>query len=52
MRFVLLGIFVFCFLVIPMYLLNTVMMPELAGLQQTYAHADDIAARVAEPQSR
>jgi hypothetical protein len=40
MRFIFLGIFVFFFVVAPMYLLNTLVMPELTHLQQAYAGAD------------
>lgn len=47
MRFMLLGIFVFFFVIIPMYLLNTLVMPELQSLKQTYARADTVAQRLA-----
>lgn len=33
----------------PLYLLHTLVMPQLEQLQYTYSHADEIAARVAQP---
>lgn len=47
MRFILLSVFIFFFVALPMYLLNTLVMPELNALQQTYAHAGEIADRAA-----
>ena len=40
MRFMLLGIFAFFFVAMPMYLLDTLVMPELNSLQYSYAHQD------------
>ncbi|HUB93684.1 MAG TPA: hypothetical protein VMB52_04225 [Verrucomicrobiae bacterium] len=37
MKFILLGIFVFFFVGMPLYLLNTVVMPEVSGLAKSYA---------------
>lgn len=47
MRFILLGIFVFFFVALPVYALNTLVMPELNSLQYAYAHAGEIADRAA-----
>jgi hypothetical protein len=32
-------------MVTPLYLLNTLVMPQLKGLEYTYSHADEIAQR-------
>jgi hypothetical protein len=38
MKFLLLGVFVFFFVYIPLYLLNSLVMPDLNGLEQSYSH--------------
>lgn len=43
MRIIGLTLFVLLFAVTPFYLLNSVVMPQLAQLQQTYDHVDEIA---------
>jgi len=48
MRWVLLGIFVFFFFIVPMYALNTLVMPELNSLKTTYANADTTAENIAQ----
>jgi hypothetical protein len=47
MKIILLSVFVFFFVAVPFYILESVVMPGLDSLQQTYAHADDIAEQVA-----
>ena len=43
MRFILLGVFVFFFVWLPMKLLDTLVMPQLVSLEHTYQHAGEIA---------
>lgn len=40
MKYVLVGIFIFFFVALPMYMLSTLVMPELNSLQRTYTHLD------------
>lgn len=47
MKFILLGVFVTFFVALPMYLLNSLVMPELSGLKQTYSQASNIAVQSA-----
>ena len=54
MKFLLVAIFVFFFVAMPMYLLNTFVMPQVQNLQQVYANAghtaDAVAQGAAQPQ--
>jgi hypothetical protein len=43
MKWMLLTIFIFFFVFAPLYLLNSLVMPDLLGLKQTYLHADQRA---------
>lgn len=47
MRWLSLGIFVVIFVITPMYLLNTFVMPELQSLKQVYGNADATASSIA-----
>lgn len=47
MKFLLVGVFVGFFVALPVYLLNTLVMPELNALQYTYAHAGQLADKAA-----
>lgn len=47
MRLMLLGVLILFFVVLPMYLLNAVIMPELNGLQNFYANSGAIAEAAA-----
>ena len=47
MKYIFVAIFVFFFVGLPMYVLNNMVMPQLAQLQQTYAHAGQMADRIA-----
>jgi hypothetical protein len=47
MRLLSLGVFVAIFVITPMYLLSTVVMPELQSLQQTYSNAGATASAIA-----
>ena len=38
MKFIFVGIFIFFFVMIPMYLLNTIVMPALNSLEYSYAN--------------
>ena len=49
MKLLLLGIFVFFFVVVPMFLLDHMVMPAIDSLQNTYAHADVMAQQIANP---
>lgn len=42
-----LSLLVLVFVAMPLYLLNNMVMPDLLGLQNTYARADAIAERAA-----
>ena len=42
MKLVLLAVFVFFFVCLPMYALNALLLPELNTLKYTYAHADQV----------
>ena len=46
MKLVLLAVFVFFFVVLPMYMLNALLLPELNALRQTYANAGQTADQV------
>jgi len=48
MRLILFGIFGAVFVILPFYLLNTMVMPELNSMQQFYAHEGQIVSKVAE----
>ncbi len=47
MKYMLLAIFITFFVALPMYLLNTMVMPQLQQLQTSYASADTIANNIA-----
>lgn len=47
MKLLLLGVFVLAFAVLPMYLLDALVMPQLDSLKQVYAHAEDVANNAA-----
>jgi hypothetical protein len=47
MKFILLSVFLVFFVAMPMYLLNTFVMPELNSMEYTYSHASDIANQAA-----
>jgi len=47
MRVIIYGAFIFFFLATPVYLFETLVMPSLTSMQYTYAHADGIAAQIA-----
>lgn len=52
MKFIFLGVFVFFFVYMPMKLLDTLVLPQLTSLEQTYAHAGDIAEQAAGVQNQ
>lgn len=47
MKFILYAVFVIFFVALPMYILNTLVMPDMQSLQQTYTHANDLATAAA-----
>lgn len=47
MKYMLLAIFIVFFVVLPLYLLNTLVMPQLQQLQTSYAAADTLANKIA-----
>jgi hypothetical protein len=47
MKYMLLGLFVFFFVILPMYALNSLVMPGLESLKQTYSNADATAQQLA-----
>jgi|GEM_PF-6527219 len=47
MKYFLLGVFVFFFVVTPLYVLNTMVIPDLLSLKGTYANMDVTANRIA-----
>jgi hypothetical protein len=47
MKYMLLGLFIFFFVILPMYALNSLVMPELDSLKQTYSNADATAQQLA-----
>lgn len=52
MRFFLLMIFVFCFVFLPLYLLDSIVMPELMTLKSVYENAGANAAHIAAQSSQ
>ena len=46
MKFLLLSIFAALFVAMPLYLLDTILMPELNQFKQTYARTDAAAASI------
>ena len=47
MRFLFLVVFVVVLVGLPLYALNSLVMPQLQSMQQTYAHEDAVANNVA-----
>jgi type II secretory pathway component PulF len=47
MRLFALAVVVIIFAALPVFILNTMVMPELQSLQNIYSHSEDIAARIA-----
>jgi type II secretory pathway component PulF len=48
MRLLLYGIFIAFFVLLPMYVLNTMVMPEMVSMQQFYSHESNIADKIAQ----
>jgi hypothetical protein len=46
MKLFLAGVMVFIFIVLPLHMLDTLVLPEILDLKQTYQQADSVAARI------